>query len=299
MLRFKYQYVIDGSQAIVPGRPPATVNAAAANRFETAIHQLLKTIDEDTSVGQHILKSTGLSMAEIRIVPSDLPTPVNTLPLKPADSLVRDRKEGRFTGTGLGSDAFVFVSPRAIGLSGPATQPDAALLHELVHGIRINKGVFARVSVPQYEDEEEFYAITLANTYISSRYPGASLRGDHGAFPLHRVGGYPQITRFLTSPGLTEQKLYYFVQEHREKILKLIEQMEGLCFALKDARCKFNPFRVAYRGYDPNVEEASLPPAQRRKTGYGPLVAETFAEAADRAMKDADPEKMRRMFGGE
>jgi hypothetical protein len=82
----------------------------------------------------------------------------------------------------------------------------------------------------------------------------------------------------VSNPGLEENKLYYFVMHHREDLLKFNDQMEDVAFRLASAECRFNPFRVLYSGYDPDVEEVDVSADRRRKQGYGPLVKETFAQ---------------------
>jgi hypothetical protein len=102
---------------------------------------------------------------------------------------------------------------------------------------------------------------------------------------LHKPGYSSTAIGVVNNPGLEERKLYYFAMAHRDKLLKFISEMNALSLWLKDAKCKFNPLRVAYNGYDPNVEEADLPPAARRKQGYGPFVGPSFADAMDAALK--------------
>jgi hypothetical protein len=299
---FGLTYKIDASvtydaQRLVPlgPTPPDQID-----RFEQKVYDLLSEIDKEETVGRHILRGGWIGQT-ISIVPG---TAVAAIPLKPADAMPKGATKvtpkKTFRGTGTGSEVMLFLTPpKATPLFGPGTQKDAALLHEIVHAVRITHGLFHQVPMAVYDDLEEFYAVTLANMYISAKYPGAPLRGDHKGTPLHKVGGYDKVTAMLTHPGLAEQKLYYFAQQNRDELVKLIGQMESLCLWLKDAPCRFNPLRVAYNGYDPDVEEAALPKERRRKQGYGPFVHETFAQAAARLLKDSDPEKVRQMYGGD
>jgi len=280
------QYQIDGRHSFDTKtfKPIAENPPQRAEAFEQEIHKLLVTIDEDKAVGQRILKSISPWMRTIMIAPG---TTIVARPLKGADALPQGFTHDKLTGTGKGTEGLVFVNPSHLNMaSGPAAQKDAILLHEIVHAIRVTHGLLQQKPMAVYDDLEEFYAVMLTNMYISSKYPGKPLRGDHRMTPLHKPGYSDKVIGLMSSPGLEENKLYYFCMHHREELLKLTQEIESLTFGIRDAKCRFNPMRVCYYGYDPNVEEAHLPPAARRKQGYGPFVAETFAEAAARLLKD-------------
>jgi hypothetical protein len=80
-------------------------------------------------------------------------------------------------GTGKGSETDVRFTPGQWGKSAPCSQgliaalPDEVLLHEMVHGLRRLQG--KRNALPtagalkDYENEEEFLAIVIANIYLS------------------------------------------------------------------------------------------------------------------------------------
>ncbi len=280
------QYRIDGSHSfdartlkVVSRNSPIVSDA-----FEQEIHKLLQTIDENTEVGARILKGISPWMRSIMIAPG---TDILARPLRGADALPQGFTHNNLTGTGRGTEGLVFINPAQLRMaSGPAAQKDAIVLHEIIHAIRVTHGLLQQRPMAVYEDLEEFYAVTLTNMYISSAYPGKPLRGDHGMTPLHKPGYTNKVIGLMSNPGLIEGNLYYFCMQNREDLLKLTKEMEALTFSLRDAKCRFNPIRVCYYGYNPAVEEAHLPSQQRRKQGYGPFVAETFAEAAQRIMKD-------------
>lgn len=292
-----YMYEISGSALFNAKtfKPISKVDPDRAELFETNIVKLLTTIEEDTEVGKRILRAGGIGRT-VAIVPGTI---VMARPLHGNAALPKGYKQGPLVGTGEGSDGVVFVNVSDLNLSmGPAAQKDAILLHEIVHAVRSSNGLLQQVPMGVYDDLEEFYAVTLANMYVSSKYPGKPLRGDHRLVALHKPDGYDQKAIGLTSqPAMLENHLYYFVMTYKEQLLKLNDEMEALCLALKDAKCKFNPFRVLYNGYDPEIEEKDIP-AARRHRGFGPLVRETFAQVAERTMKNVDLEKSRRMFGG-
>jgi hypothetical protein len=111
---------------------------------------------------------------------------------------VRDDR-GNFLGGGLGTridpqtgrqihgdDVFVDFSPEAFARGspsrppGPGMEPDEVLFHELVHAVRQLAGVVYFMPVNRnYDNEEEYLAITISNIYIRNKDKRAPLRGDH------------------------------------------------------------------------------------------------------------------------
>ena len=92
------------------------------------------------------------------------------------------------TGTGRGSDVVVRFTGSMWGPgtghpSGPSTEPDEILLHEMLHGFRFmcGRAMPLHSSNPRYDTDEEFAAILITNMYRSER--GRSpLRADHHGF---------------------------------------------------------------------------------------------------------------------
>ena len=56
---------------------------------------------------------------------------------------------------------------------------------------------------------------------------------------------------------------------HRLELLRFIHEMP-LGLALSRATCKFNPFRVCFNGWNPDVEETDRP-SEQRQPAFGPL----------------------------
>lgn len=88
-------------------------------------------------------------------------------------------------GTGGGTEALLRYTPswfprrsrRRQGIAGGLVQ-DAALLHELVHALRITRGVVRVERMGEgYDLHDEFMAILIENMYLSEQ--GRPLRGDH------------------------------------------------------------------------------------------------------------------------
>jgi hypothetical protein len=89
------------------------------------------------------------------------------------------------TGTGGGTDVDLHFSPELFAAgTGPSSQPDEVLFHEMLHALREMQGEFDQVPTgPQdklYDNVEEFLAILMTNIYVSEKSPTlAVLRKDH------------------------------------------------------------------------------------------------------------------------
>jgi hypothetical protein len=273
MRLFGFQYTIDGSVTFdVDTLKPKTVNSPAdAAAFEQVILRLLHDINEDTAVGRHVLQSLWIGN-EVGFLPGTV-LAAKAITKTPGDVLPKGCTDGKFTGTGKGAPAAVFINPFTLASAqGPAAQKDAMLLHELFHALRMSAGLLQRRPMMRYDDLEEFYAVTISNMYVSSKYPGQALRGDHRTMLLHKIDYPDRVRGLMSNPGLEENALYYFAMGHRAELVQIIKEMPMLCSNLGKAPCKFNPFRVAFNGYDPNVEDKDRPPERRHKNPYGPFV---------------------------
>ena len=93
-------------------------------------------------------------------------------------------------GTGAGADSLVRFTPgifTGARLSKPGNAPDEVLFHELVHSSRALRGVQDEGYADQdYDDQEEFIAIVIANIYLSEKGQQVLL-GDHDNKPLQGV----------------------------------------------------------------------------------------------------------------
>jgi hypothetical protein len=93
-------------------------------------------------------------------------------------------------GTGKGSNALVDFTPDMWGVfssgrsstsqpTGPASDPDDVLLHELVHACRDVRGMSYMMAVSgNYDNEEEYLAIVIVNVYLSEKGK-TDLRANH------------------------------------------------------------------------------------------------------------------------
>jgi hypothetical protein len=171
-------------------------------------------------------------------------------------------------GTGRGTDAEMHFSPRKIDDfgevppcprdgtvstgrcrlgRGTATHgPDDLLVHEMVHALRFARGLLN--SVPTwdkgYDNEEEFFAILVANIY-SSEKGRTRLRAGHHGYVL-----MPE--EMNTSEGFLGKGVsppWRGHLENRQLIQKFVCQNYGLCAQLceKVTAAAFNPIREFMR----------------------------------------------------
>jgi hypothetical protein len=99
-------------------------------------------------------------------------------------------QESTKMGTGAGADVELGFTPSNFpscpykGKFG--TQPDETLFHELIHSLRMMMGLDDPIPMPKtdFEDEEEFLAMTAANVYMSAKYKSdQGLRGGNHMAP--------------------------------------------------------------------------------------------------------------------
>ena len=269
MIRFNgSDYEIDGNRTFnVTTRTFASNPPQAADDFEQKIFDFVTLINANREVGRTILSAVHASR-KISIFPGNgLFNRVTSFDAFGKGQHVEGQAQ---TGTGRGANGVIIFDLGALAtIIGPAAQKEAILLHEIVHAIRATWGMESADAVPGYDDIEEFYAITLSNMYVSSAYPGSSFRGDHSTLRLHlgRLTGDPNGS--ISNPGLAERDLRRFVMGHRLELLRFIHEMP-LGLALSRATCKFNPFRVCFNGWNPDVEEADRP-SEQRQPAFGPL----------------------------
>jgi hypothetical protein len=132
-------------------------------------------------------------------------------------------------GTGRGSDTTIGFDPKQFdGSRGPGSRADEILLHELVHSLRSCQGLSdceRPDGIGGYDNVEEFYAVLLANIYMSEK-KRSPLRADH------------QEYRPLARP---EEFHKSFLVE--SLIGKLWAQQRGLVRAVAAVDCAFNPIR--------------------------------------------------------
>ena len=140
------------------------------------------------------------------------------------------------TGTGSGSDTSIDFNPTAWSSSacgsGPGSNGDEILFHEMVHGLRQMKGIaWCLAARGGYDTYEEFVAILVTNIYTSSKTQSMSgLRADH-----HSFSALADPQNFLTAHV-----------RNRTMTQRFRRDMPGLFNALRaldSAAVPFNPCR--------------------------------------------------------
>ena len=125
----------------------------------------------------------------------------------------------------------------------PGWGPDEVLFHEMVHAARLlgfdsyraDAKVRERMIHDGYDDEEEYFAVLVANIYISEKgKPYTSLRKGHG----------------LADPHLKESEVepmaFLFEDYNYELIDAFCDQHPKIAPMIADAPAKFNPIRDYY-----------------------------------------------------
>jgi hypothetical protein len=222
--------------------------------YERQVTDILKQIT-GTTIGAALLHEFTWGHG-ITIVPFTGKRNAVTEPLQGADSLARGAtatvgegpRRHRIVGTGLGADSRLAFNPSVSQeLAGPGMKKDQFLFHELVHAIRQNQGLTTMTAMGSgFDLREEFYAVVIANIYISSTDPDASLRADHHA----DRGKYASYG----IPSLEMRDLRRFSEHFRTELLKLRDEMPGFIYKVGKIDCKFNPFK-----YFADQEDAANP----------------------------------------
>lgn len=118
--------------------------------------------------------------------------------------------------------------------SGPGTEPDELLLHEMTHGLRHMAGLRMRRNVPlqkEYDTFEEWFAILVANIYRSER-GRSDLRADHGGFST------------LASLGINNQEDFVGYRLNRQHLKKFQKQQPAFFADLRSVKAAFNPTKL-------------------------------------------------------
>ena len=142
--------------------------------------------------------------------------------------------EVRLNGTLITNSQLRFIHKHSPGFA-----PDQILCHELVHAARYLGGDFHQVripSMPDYDNEEEYYAVLVTNIYTSEKGRNfESLRKSH-----HRRNG-PEMTRPEESPFV-----FLMEDDNLRLIAKFCKQHPVIAPMIARAQCTFNPIRDYY-----------------------------------------------------
>ncbi|MCI0637699.1 MAG: M91 family zinc metallopeptidase [Gemmataceae bacterium] len=163
-------------------------------------------------------------------------------------------------GTGKGSNATVHFTPDGLRKSRCQTKhkvhPDDILVHELVHGLRMMDGRLTKAAttgkLEDYDDEEEYLAIVVANIYLSAKLGSQAnnrLRADHHGFD-------PLLPPFNTSAGFLSEP------ENVAMLAKFYVGEYDLLQGLGDIDVPFNPVRELIQN-GAKYKQTSISPRRR------------------------------------
>jgi hypothetical protein len=173
-------------------------------------------------------------------------TPADLPPLKCAEGEVAGRdqtgtplfrrgdgSDPNRLGTGTGSDVCLYFTSQDYHWhqqNKPGGRPDEALLHELVHSLRMTLALTLCLAMgDDYDTVEEFHAILIANIY-RSECGYQNLRANH-----------------FGKTNLADTDDTRFYARYRDQIDSFAAQpwMKDLCRSIALVACKFNPIRRA------------------------------------------------------
>lgn len=115
-------------------------------------------------------------------------------------------------------------------------QPDDVLFHELVHALRMMRGMIDLVTIRDWDNVEDLYAILLTNIYLSSNGRDRDLRGDHAKL-FHKL----RNSYLRPTEQMSDQTFYI---EYGPDIDRLCNNMPDLCGPISQIQCHFNPLRA-------------------------------------------------------
>jgi len=113
---------------------------------------------------------------------------------------------------------------------------DDVLFHELVHALRMLRGLMDLVPIRDWDNIEDLFAIMLTNIYNSSNNRNNDLRGDH-RLPFHVLGNSPlRPTEQIDEEG--------FYTRFSTDINRLWLSLPDLCGGISRVSCHWNPLRA-------------------------------------------------------
>src|SRR5262249_35783029 len=142
-------------------------------------------------------------------------------------------------------DGTVSTGACRIGPGSAAYGPDTVLVHELVHALRYTRGQLSRVPTLDkgYDNEEEYFAILVANIYISEK-GRISLVANHQSYGT--LAAAMSTSEGFLGKGVSPPSRDHL--ENRRLIHKLVCENHGLCVQLSQrVTAAFNPIREFMR----------------------------------------------------
>jgi hypothetical protein len=130
---------------------------------------------------------------------------------------------------------------------------DDVLFHELVHALRMMRGLMDLSKIRDWDNIEDLLAIMLTNIYNSSNNRNNDLRGDHNV-PFRVLGNSPLRPKEQIDEG-------GFYARFSTDIDRLRFSLPDLCLGISRVSCRWNPLRasvnsVNYPTYQPPLTQS-------------------------------------------
>jgi hypothetical protein len=135
-------------------------------------------------------------------------------------------------------ESAVWGKPSAKSSIDPANHfhADDVLFHELVHALRMMRGLMDMSKIRGWDNIEDLFAIMLTNIYNSSNNRNNDLRGDHGV-PFRVLGN----SALRPKEQIDEQGFYTMFSTD---IDRLWHSLSNLCDGISRVSCRWNPLRA-------------------------------------------------------
>jgi len=239
-IRERYQDVIpygtDPPQWYTSDNHNSNENAAS---YESTTQEVVRKITTIT-VGNVLVTRFNISSQTVTI------RPLNDAAIGLTGTTPADDHASRPGGTGSG--ATIWYNPSTWTNSSekrsadPSNhfQPDDVLFHEMVHALRMIRGLSQPDNrIARWDSVEDLYAIMLTNIYLSNSNRNADLRGDH------RIP-FQTLPDSLLNPGTRLTDMTFYTQNGPD-IDRICHAMTDLCDPISripQAQCNWNPLRA-------------------------------------------------------
>jgi hypothetical protein len=231
--------------------------------YEFQVQQVLRNIETGSSIGRMLMNRINGSSCGLKIVPVGVDeilrngdtTPVKCGPAKcfrvSTDVVIA------FEPTAWNTPRFDVFTQTFRPVTGPIDpngnfQPEDVLFHELVHTLRLYRGLFRPTPMGDFfETVEEYYAILLTNMYVTEVGRPKDRRADH-RYPFRPLSA---------KPGLLSDTPQDFYFAHKDELERFIREMPDLCAPLGAAAnpIAWNPIKAAVNNSTLNDQLDRLP----------------------------------------
>jgi Effector protein len=150
-------------------------------------------------------------------------------------------------------------------------RPDDILFHECVHAMRQILGVWHAAPMPEWKNQEEFYAVMMTNIYLSRAGREADMRGDYSpAFrPLDNALRYGYLATDRNRAGQAFASKYNFeIVSFRSDTFNIYQPFSQMPLGWNPLR-EYEAYWDAAHDYSPSLQMSA--PFNRSEGGFIPL----------------------------